>query len=116
MYSIDVEWLFLRVREKSVGEEVKATYRCGEDGCDGTGRAVIDLSKITTMGEIPESKTIQINDDVGVVVGLPKFKDVSEIDANIDPEDNVLKIVSSPLRKSLVETKSLIETTWTMQI
>ena len=23
MYSIDVEWLFLRVREKSVGEEVK---------------------------------------------------------------------------------------------
>ena len=23
MYSVDVEWLFLRVREKSVGEEVK---------------------------------------------------------------------------------------------
>ena len=88
MYSVDVEWLFLRVREKSVGEEVKA-YRCGEDGCDGTGKAVIDLSKITTIGEIPESKTIQINDDVGVVVGLPKFKDVSEINPNIDPEDNV---------------------------
>ena len=99
MYSVDVEWLFLRVREKSVGEEVKATYRCGEDGCDGTGKAVIDLSKITTMGEIPESKTIKINDDVGVIVGLPKFKDVSEIDAKIDPEDNVLKIVSKSIEK-----------------
>ena len=26
MYSVDVEWLFLRVREKSVGEEVKALH------------------------------------------------------------------------------------------
>ena len=116
MYSIDVEWLFLRVREKSVGEEVKATYRCGEDGCDGTGKAVIDLSKITTEGEIPESKTIQINDEVGVVVGLPKFKDVSDINPNIDPEDNVLKLFLSLLKKYSVETKCLIETTWMKQI
>ena len=44
MCSVDVEWLFLRVREKSVGEEVKA-YRCGEDGW-WNWKAVIDLSKI----------------------------------------------------------------------
>ena len=99
MYSVDVEWLFLRVREKSVGEEVKATYKCGEDGCDGTGRAVIDLSKIDTVGEIPESKTIQINDEVGVVVGLPKFKDVSDINPNIEPEANVLRVVSKSIEK-----------------
>ena len=49
--------------------------------------------------EIPESKTIKINHDVGVIVGLPKFKDVSEIDAKIDPEDNVLKIVSKSIEK-----------------
>merc|ERR1712070_213230 len=112
IYSVDVEWLFLRVREKSVGEEVKATYKCGEDGCDGTGRAVIDLSKIDIEGEIPESKTIQINDEVGVVVGLPKFKDVSDINPNIEPEANVLKVVLSPLKKYSVETKCLIKQIW----
>ena len=99
MYSADVEWLFLQVRLKSVGEEVKTTFQCGQDDCNGTGVSVIDLSKVEVQGEVPEDTTVMINDEVGVILELPTFKDVSSVDATKNEAENVLTIVSKSIKQ-----------------
>jgi hypothetical protein len=44
----DIEYLFLQIRTKSVGETTKARYFCEVTDCEGSGEVTIDLSKVTT--------------------------------------------------------------------
>lgn len=93
MYSVDVEWLFLQVRAKSVGEEVRSTFTCGENECDGTGQSILNLEEITVVGKLPEEATVMITEDVGVVLEMAKFKSITDIDSKTTADENVIEIV-----------------------
>lgn len=43
---VDLEYLFLQIRTKSVGETAKVPLMCMEEGCDGVGYSEIDLTKV----------------------------------------------------------------------
>ena len=61
---IDMEWLFLKIRSKSVGETANIKLTCTDPKCDGTGEAVVNLDDVEVVGDEPEHK-IMINDEIG---------------------------------------------------
>jgi hypothetical protein len=69
---VDLEWLFLQVRAKSVGESVDLKLKCDQDECKGSHEATIDL---TTVGikrnDEHENHIIMLNDELGINMRYP---------------------------------------------
>ena len=76
---IDMEYLFLKIRARSVGETAKISVGCNDPECDGTGEAVVNLDDVEVVGDEPEYK-IMINDEVGIELAYPKVKDIEGLD------------------------------------
>ena len=75
---IDMEWLFLKIRSKSVGETANIKLSCTDPKCDGTGEAVVNLDDVEVVGDQPESK-IMLNDEIGIELRYPRVSDVNQV-------------------------------------
>ena len=73
----DIEYVFLQIRSKSVGETSKIKVLCPDDG-KTYADAEIDLSKIEVYVDDTHTQNILIDDDrkLGVVMRYPALKDV----------------------------------------
>ena len=73
----DIEYVFLQVRSKSVGEKTKLKILCPDDG-KTYADTEIDLSKIEVYVDDDHSPNILIDEDrnLGVVMRYPALKDV----------------------------------------
>ena len=73
----DIEYVFLQIRSKSVGEKTKLKILCPDDG-KTYAEAEIDLSKIEVYVDDDHSPNIMIDEDrkLGVVMRYPALKDV----------------------------------------
>ena len=72
---IDMEYLFLKIRSKSVGETAKLKVSCTDQKCEGTGDVVVNLDDVEVVGDAPENK-VMINDEIGVELRYPRMSDV----------------------------------------
>ena len=90
----DMEYLFLNLRSKSVGEVIKLNLtHTTPDGPTGTLESTckhvteyeFNVEDVTIPGPIPETK-IQLTDDVGVVLRFPTFQDLAIVDAEVNTE------------------------------
>ena len=84
----DIEYLFLKIRAKSVGEIVE--LRVGhigsseptgtlESSCDHKTSIEFNIDDIEIPNPIPDNK-IQLTDDIGIVLRFPNFQDVATTD------------------------------------
>jgi len=73
----DIEYVFLQIRSKSVGEKTKLKVLCPDDG-KTYAQTEIDLSKIEVFVDDDHSPNIIIDEDrkLGVVMRYPALKDV----------------------------------------
>ena len=73
----DIEYVFLQIRSKSVGEKTKLKILCPDDG-KTYADTEIDLSKIEVYVDDDHSPNILIDEDrnLGVVMRYPALKDV----------------------------------------
>ena len=73
----DIEYVFLQIRSKSVGEIAKVKVLCPDDG-KTYADAEIDLSKIEVYVDDDHTNNIVIDEDrqLGVVMRYPALKDV----------------------------------------
>ena len=73
----DIEYVFLQIRSKSVGEKTKLKILCPDDG-KTYADTEIDLSKIEVYVDDDHSPNIMIDEDrkLGVVMRYPALKDV----------------------------------------
>ena len=73
----DIEYVFLQIRSKSVGEKTKLKVLCPDDG-KTYAETEIDLSKIEVYVDDDHTNNIMIDDDrkLGVVMRYPALKDV----------------------------------------
>ncbi len=78
----DIEFLFMNVRAKSVGETQDVQYPCRQKGCDGTLNCKVDISKIEV--EKPDTDgRIELSKDLKVQLEVPSAKKMmSVIDLN----------------------------------
>ena len=75
---IDMEWLFLKIRSKSVGETANIKLSCTDPKCDGHGEAVVNLDDVEVVGDQPESK-IMLNYEIGIEMRYPRVSDVNQV-------------------------------------
>ena len=77
---IDMEYLFLKIRAKSVGETANLQVTCHDKKCDGHGEVVINLDDVEVVGDEPENK-IMINDEIGIELRYPRIGDIDLINS-----------------------------------
>ena len=71
----DMEYIFLNIRAKSVGEVVKLKVKCPDD--EKTEVEVeIDLSKVQVQMDEKHDARIQLTDDIGILMSYPSFNTV----------------------------------------
>ena len=91
----DLEYLFLQIRTKSVGETQEIQLSCGEPNCDGTGTTIVDLSKVGI--EYPKGEEIdnnvQLNETLGVTLKYPSAMQLAEVEDIEDEGDKLVHLL-----------------------
>ena len=102
----DIEYLFLNLRARSIGEVVDLNYRCNnlvkddngeEKKCNNKVEIKVNLLEIKpTISEEHKSK-IEINDKLGIVMKYPTMDSVGKIEGpeDLDEVDMVVEMILS---------------------
>ena len=69
----DLEYIFLRIRAKSVGEVAKIQVLCEDDG-ETYVPVEVDLETIEVEFQEDHSTTIELNDEISIEMGYPTFE------------------------------------------
>ena len=94
---IDMEWLFLKIRSKSVGETANIKLSCTDPKCDGTGEAVVNLDDVEVVGDQPENK-IMLTDEIGIELRYPRVSDVNQVQGK-DQATQTLEMLKNSIVK-----------------
>jgi len=94
---IDMEWLFLKIRSKSVGETANIKLTCTDPKCDGTGEAVVNLDDVEVVGDQPENK-IMLDDEIGIEMRYPRVSDVNQVQGK-DQATQTLEMLKNSIVK-----------------
>ena len=71
----DMEYIFLNIRAKSVGEVVKLKVKCPDDKKTEV-EVEVDLSKVEVQMDENHDARIQLTDDIGILMSYPSFDTV----------------------------------------
>jgi len=75
----DLEYLFMQIRIKSVGEETTIQLGCKDQPeCDGITPVKVDLNSIQVEGEVKDNK-VMLTDTIGITLKVPNFNEVQGI-------------------------------------
>ena len=97
----DLEYLFIHLRAKSIGEEVKLRYRCNnqvqkEDKIDSCGNLVemnFNLLEIQPTKNEQHTNKIEIENNLGVVFKYPSFETLQKYESNSNEIETILKMI-----------------------
>ena len=79
MPMFDVEYVFLRIRGKSVGEKVKLSLLCPDD--EKTRVDVeVNLEEVDVQMSVDHNNTIELSDGISMVMRYPCLKDMAGFD------------------------------------
>lgn len=76
--NFDLEYLFLKIRAASVGEELKLRVTCRDDG-ETQVTTSINLDDVEVQKSEDHSNKIMLSDDLGLVMKYPGFKQFVDI-------------------------------------
>ena len=86
MPMFDIEYIFLRIRGKSVGEKVKLNVLCPDD--EKTRVDVeIDLEKVDVQMDENHTNVVQITDDVSMIMKYPCLGNITGFTFNTGTEN-----------------------------
>jgi len=90
---IDLEYLFLKIRSKSVGEKATPSIKCGK--CGVSSEINVDLSEIEPVTNEAHKKKIVISPDVIVEMGYPRLKDMEIFNEDRPELDKATSVLAS---------------------
>jgi len=91
--SLDIEVLFLKLRGKSVGERADLRFKCGT--CEAMTDVSINLEDVAVPELDVKSRTIMIDNKVGVVVRYPSITDMEKYtDKQLSSVDGVMSLIT----------------------
>ena len=94
--TFDIEYLFLKVRGKSVGE--KSDIRIGCSKCEEMNEYTVDLDAVECTSTSTEDKTIEITDDLSVEMKFPAYKDLIGRDLEDQSADAAFSLIMSSMK------------------
>lgn len=98
--SFDIEYLFVKLRSKSVGENVEVSLNCGED-CKETVKLQINLNDIEVKFNPLFTNRIKLSESVGVIMRYPNYEDMIKLSQMQKKEnsDEIMAFISSCIDK-----------------
>lgn len=88
----DLEYLFLQLRSKSVGERVNLRAKC--DDCEVLTDVELDLSEVKAPVLGDDSNVIELTKNIGITLRYPTIKDVEKFDENdLKSMDGLVKLI-----------------------
>ena len=77
----DIEFMFLRIRGKSVGEKVKLNVLCPDDNKTRVN-VEIDLEDIDVHMKAEHTNEVSVTDDIKIIMRYPSLNDIVDIKDN----------------------------------
>ena len=88
----DFEYVFLKIRCKSVGETSDLQVLCPDDN-ETRVPVTINLDEIDVQANDEHTDTIQITDEISMVLRWPTMEDMSEIEDNTNLVDDIINLL-----------------------
>jgi hypothetical protein len=104
----DIEYLFLNIRAKSVGEEIELNITCPDDG-ETMVPVTINVEDIKVQKSDEHERIIALNDSISIVMKYPSMEMFvqNNLSGNVKPED-IFEIASSCIEQ-VVEGEEVYE-------
>jgi hypothetical protein len=93
--TFDIEYLFVQIRSKSVGESVEVDATC--KSCEKQTAIKIDISKVEVIRKDTHSKNIKLSDSLALTMRYPSMQDLSDITEIKDATAQRLKVCASSI-------------------
>ena len=90
--AFDVEYLFLQIRSKSIGENVEVLLTCSN--CGEQTKNMLDVTKVAVNKPEGHSNTIDLGQNVIVKMDYPRLEDL-EIDPDAPSVDRIIQLIAS---------------------
>ena len=95
--TFDLEYVFLNLRSKSIGETVEISTQCEE--CNETVITSVDLSKVSVSYNDKHDSKIQLSKDIGVFMKYPNYELTSTVVTDGTEIETLIKLVSMCIDK-----------------
>ena len=89
----DLEYVFLQLRSKSVGEVAELTVTCPDDG-ETQVQVSVPLDQITCIKEEGHDSNIKLTDSIGMILDYPTVEMMTTLDLN-DETKSTFEIIRS---------------------
>tara|TARA_B100000287_G_C20665386_1_gene791584 strand:- start:2047 stop:2766 length:720 start_codon:yes stop_codon:yes gene_type:complete len=101
----DIEYLFMQVRIKSVGETSNIVLGC-DDGtlCDGQTPIEVNLEEIDIEGEVKDD-TVKLTDTISVKLTVPNWNQVQDVVMDVEniASTHIFEILERSIRQVITE-------------
>ena len=88
----DVEFLFLRIRGKSVGEKIDLSLLCPDDNETRVNKSV-NLEEIGVNMKVGHTNEIDITDNIKMVMRYPTLNDMTDMSADANNIEDVFSMI-----------------------
>ena len=88
----DVEYFFLRIRGKSVGEKVDLNLLCPDDNETRVSKT-INLEDINVNMKVGHTNQVEITDSIKMVMRYPTLDDLTEISSEMDKSEDIFSLI-----------------------
>ena len=88
----DVEFMFLRIRGKSVGEKIELNVLCPDDNKTRT-TVTVNLEDIDVHMKATHNNEISVTDNITIFMRYPTLKDMSNIGTNTNDVATVFNLI-----------------------
>ena len=99
---IDIEYIFLKIRSRSVGETASPTIKCFK--CNKSTEVKVDLNKIEPTYSEDHKNRATINDQIVMDMKYPTFSDLQKIEKYDTEFERAIRLLISCIDK--IHTKS----------
>ena len=106
--TFDLEYMFINLRAKSVGEVVDLNITCPDDGTT-TVAVKVDLTQIQCVKEIGHDNNIKITDDIGMIMDYPKVDSIKSLSGD-DEIEAMFDVVKACIRQ-IYDSENVYEKT-----
>lgn len=89
----DIEYLFAKIRSKSIGEQIEVKVKCRK--CEKKNDLLVDLEAIEVVFPEQSSNKIMLTDNLGVILSYPSFSKMNVELQNMKLQDMLGFIANS---------------------
>lgn len=91
----DIEYMFLKIRSKSVGEKIQIGLKC--TNCEKVNEVEVDIEQLPLPEVENKEVFVDITDDIVLKMKYPNFRDMAELEKNtiLSDTDKTFKLIIS---------------------